>query len=48
MIVDLDALKIFISVKLVEKSELITQKKTDDYELSVIDESQLDRVNKKT
>ena len=35
-------------MKLIKKSELTTQKKTDDYELSMINESQLDRVDKKT
>ena len=48
MIVDLSASGIFISVKLVEKSELTTQKKADSYELSVINELQLNKVNKET
>ena len=47
-IVDSGASGIFISAKLVEKSGLTTRKKADSYELSVVDGSQLDRVDKET
>ena len=48
MIIDSNALKIFISIKLIKKSKLITQKKTDNYEFSIINESQLNKINKET
>ena len=47
--IDSDATETFIFSCLVEKFELMTQKKQNNYELSVIDRSQLEtRVDKET
>ena len=47
--IDSDTTETFISSHLVEKFEVMTQKKQDDYKLSMIDESQLEtRIDKET
>ena len=39
--IDLNVIKIFILIKLIQMSELMTKKKINEYKLFIIDESQL-------